>query len=330
LKLRADRWVAGLAIGRCAAAKQVFASLAGLGRDIGAPAGNSDLLPASSTWAKFNVVLAAGPTGEKDQICRLIIESNARVHGSRDGEAALQFGRASLHLWACEGVLVTQRGLFRPIDAPETPVVLVIDDDPSLREALGRLFRSVDLESKLFPSVAELLLHKFPDAPCCVVLDIRLPGMSGLDFQTQLANSNIHVPIIMMTGHGDIPMSVRAMKGGAVDFLTKPFRDQDMLDAVAQAIGRDRERRGSEKARAELRERFESLTPREREIMALVTTGLMNKQVAGELGLSEITVKIHRGHIMRKMGVRSLADLVRAAEALELHQQAKSAPRTSG
>jgi FixJ family two-component response regulator len=225
---------------------------------------------------------------------------------------------------------VTQRGLFRPIDAPETPVVLVIDDDPSLREALGRLFRSVDLESKLFPSVAELLLHKFPDAPCCVVLDIRLPGMSGLDFQTQLANSNIHVPIIMMTGHGDIPMSVRAMKGGAVDFLTKPFRDQDMLDAVAQAIGRDRERRGSEKARAELRERFESLTPREREIMALVTTGLMNKQVAGELGLSEITVKIHRGHIMRKMGVRSLADLVRAAEALGLHQPAKSAPRTSG
>ena len=135
--------------------------------------------------------------------------------------------------------------------------MLVIDDDPSLREALGRLFRSVDLESKLFPSVAELLLHKFPDSPCCVVLDIRLPGVSGLDFQTQLANSNIHVPIIMMTGHGDIPMSVRAMKGGAVDFLTKPFRDQDMLDAVAQAIGRDRERRGSEKARAELRERFE-------------------------------------------------------------------------
>jgi FixJ family two-component response regulator len=170
-----------------------------------------------------------------------------------------------------------------------------------------------------------LMRHKFPDAPCCLVLDIRLPGVSGLDFQTQLANSNIHVPIIMMTGHGDIPMSVRAMKGGAVDFLTKPFRDQDMLDAVAQAIERDRKRRDSDEALAELCRLFESLTPRERQIMALVTMGLMNKQVAGELGLSEITVKIHRGHIMRKMGVRSF----RAAEALELHQPAKSTPQTS-
>ena len=167
-------------------------------------------------------------------------------------------------------------------------------------------------------------MHKLPESPCCLVLDIRLPGVSGLDFQTQLAKANIHVPIIMMTGHGDIPMSVRAMKGGAVDFLTKPFRDQDMLDAVAQAIERDRKRRDSEKSLAELRGLFESLTTREREIMALVTAGLMNKQVAGELGLSEITVKIHRGHIMRKMGVRSLADLVRAAEALELHHTEKS------
>jgi FixJ family two-component response regulator len=226
---------------------------------------------------------------------------------------------------------VTQRrpsGKTNPLS--ETPVVLVVDDDPSLREALGRLFRSVDLESRLFSSVAELLLHEFPDVPCCLVLDIRLPGVSGLDFQTQLAQSKIHVPIIMMTGHGDIPMSVRAMKGGAVDFLTKPFRDQDMLDAVAQAIERDRERRDSDKTLAELSERFESLTPREREIMALVTAGLMNKQVAGELGLSEITVKIHRGHLMRKMAVRSLADLVRAGETLELHQPVKSTPRTSG
>ena len=158
--------------------------------------------------------------------------------------------------------------------------------------------------------MADLLLHKFPDVPSCLVLDIRLPGVSGLDFQTQLANSNIHVPIIMVTGHGDIPMSVRAMKRGAVDFLTKPFRDQDMLDAVAQAIERDRKRRDSDKALAELRERLESLTPREREIHE--QTG------GGELGLSEITVKIHRGHIMRKMTVRSLADLVRAGEALEL------------
>jgi FixJ family two-component response regulator len=226
---------------------------------------------------------------------------------------------------------VTQRRPSGPIDPlSATPVVLVVDDDPSLREALGRLFRSVDLESRLFSSVAELLLHKFPDVPCCLVLDIRLPGVSGLDFQTQLANSKIHVPIIMMTGHGDIPMSVRAMKGGAVDFLTKPFRDQDMLDAVAQAIERDRERRDSDKTHAELRERFETLTPREREIMELVTAGLMNKQVAGELGLSEITVKIHRGHLMSKMAVRSLADLVRAGEALELHQPVKSTPRTLG
>ena len=226
---------------------------------------------------------------------------------------------------------MTQRRPSGQIDRlSETPVVLVVDDDPSLREALGRLFRSVDLESRLFSSVAELLLHKFPDVPCCLVLDIRLPGVSGLDFQTQLANSKIHVPIIMMTGHGDIPMSVRAMKGGAVDFLTKPFRDQDILDAVAQAIERDRERRDSDKTHAELRERFETLTPREREIMELVTAGLMNKQVAGELGLSEITVKIHRGHLMSKMAVRSLADLVRAGEALELHQPVKSTPRTSG
>jgi FixJ family two-component response regulator len=226
---------------------------------------------------------------------------------------------------------LTHRRPSKQIDGLlETPVVLVVDDDPSLREALSRLFRSVDLDSKLFPSVAELLLHKFPDAPCCLVLDIRLPGVSGLDFQAQLVGSNIHVPIIMMTGHGDIPMSVRAMKGGAVDFLTKPFRDQDMLDAVAQAIERDRKRRDRDKALVELRERFESLTPREREIMALVTAGLINKQVAGELGLSEITVKIHRGHIMRKMGVRSLADLVRAGEVLELHQPTTSAPRKSG
>jgi FixJ family two-component response regulator len=251
------------------------------------------------------------------------------LRASSDAEVALQFSRPSLAS-AREDVLVTQRRPSEQTDAPETPVVLVVDDDSSLREALGRLFRSVDLETKSLPSVAELLMHKFPHVPCCLVLDIRLPGVSGLDFQTRLANSNIHVPIIMMTGHGDIPMSVRAMKGGAVDFLTKPFRDQDMLDAVAQAIERDRTRRDSDKGLAELRRFFGSLTPREREIMALVTAGLLNKQVAGELGLSEITVKIHRGHIMRKMGVRPLADLVRAGEALELHQPKKSTPRTSG
>jgi FixJ family two-component response regulator len=220
---------------------------------------------------------------------------------------------------------VTRRSPSREIDAPsETPVILVVDDDPSVGEALSRLFRSVGLEPKLFVSTAEFLQHKLPEAPCCLVLDIRLPGVSGLDFQTQLTKANIHVPIIMMTGHGDIPMTVRAMKAGAVDFLTKPFRDQDMLDAVAQAIERDRKRRDSEKALAELRSLFESLTAREREIMALVTSGLMNKQVAAQLGLREITVKIHRGHVMRKMGVRSLADLVRAAEALELRRPKES------
>jgi FixJ family two-component response regulator len=220
---------------------------------------------------------------------------------------------------------VTQRRPSKQIDAiPQMPIVLVVDDDQDVREALSSLFRSVGLDPKLFASTAELLQHKLPEAPCCLVLDIRLPGVSGLDFQTQLAKANIHVPIIMMTGHGDIPMSVRAMKAGAVDFLTKPYRDQDMLDAVAQAIERDRKRRDSERSLAELRGLFESLTAREREIMALVTAGLMNKQVAAQLRLSEITVKIHRGHIMRKMGVRSLADLVRAAEALELRRAEKS------
>jgi FixJ family two-component response regulator len=224
-----------------------------------------------------------------------------------------------------EGFNVTQRRPSKQNDSlPESPTVLVIDDDPEVRDALSSLFRSVGMESRLFASTAEFLRHKLPESPCCLVLDIRLPGVGGLDFQAQLAKANIHVPIVMMTGHGDIPMSVRAMKAGAVDFLTKPFRHQDMLDAVAQAIEWDRKRRDSEKSLAELRGMFEALTTREREIMALVTAGLMNKQVAGQLGLSEITVKIHRGHIMRKMGVRSLADLVRAAEALDLHYTEKS------
>ena len=220
---------------------------------------------------------------------------------------------------------MTQQTPSKQNDAlPATPTVLVVDDDPEVRDALSSLFRSVGLDPRLFASTVEFLQHKLPEAPCCLVLDIRLPGVGGLDFQVQLAKANIHVPIVMITGHGDIPMSVRAMKAGAVDFLTKPFRHQDMLDAVAQAIERDRKRRDSEKSLAELRGLFESLTTREREIMTLVAAGLMNKQVAAELGLSEITVKIHRGHIMRKMGVRSLADLVRAAEALELRHTEKS------
>jgi FixJ family two-component response regulator len=225
---------------------------------------------------------------------------------------------------------VIQRRPSSQNSAPsETPAVLVVDDDASLREALSSLFRSIGLDVKLFGSAPELLQSKLPEVPSCLVLDIRLPGVSGLDFQAQLAKANIHIPIIIMTGHGDIPMSVRAMKAGAVDFLTKPFRDQDMLDAVAQAIERDRKRRESEKALTELRGLFEALTAREREIMTLVTSGLMNKQVAAELGLSEITVKIHRGHVMKKMGVRSLADLVRMAEILELHSAQDSSAQTS-
>ena len=196
------------------------------------------------------------------------------------------------------------------------PIVLVVEDDASMRRALSNLFQSVGLEVELFGSASEMLQSKLPDVASCLVLDVRLPGLSGLDFQSELAKANIHIPIIFMSGHGDIPMTVRAMKGGAVDFLTKPFRDQDMLDAVVAAIERDRKRREADKIVADLRTRFETLTPREREVLAYVSSGLMNKQIAAHLELAEITVKIHRGHIMRKMGAKSLADLVRGAEAL--------------
>ena len=200
------------------------------------------------------------------------------------------------------------------------PVVFVVEDDVSMRRALSNLFQSVGLEVELFGSASEMLQAKLPDVTGCLVLDVRLPGLSGLDFQRELAEANIHIPIIFMTGHGDIPMTVRAMKDGAVDFLTKPFRDQDMLDAVVTAIERDRKRREADKIIANLQALLETLTPREREILALVSSGLMNKQIAGELGLAEITVKIHRGHIMKKMGARSLADLVRKAEMLGIHR----------
>jgi len=200
--------------------------------------------------------------------------------------------------------------------AADDSIVFVVDDDPLTRGALASLFRSIGLQVKAFASGSELLEYPLPAVPSCLVLDIRMPRISGLDLQSELGRSGARIPIIFITGHGDIPMSVKAMKGGAVDFLTKPFRDQEILDAVAGALERDRTRRNEEKANSEMRARFEQLTPRERQIMSLVTAGLMNKQVADKVGISEMTVKIHRGHMMRKMGTKTLADLVLIAESL--------------
>jgi FixJ family two-component response regulator len=195
-------------------------------------------------------------------------------------------------------------------------VVFVVDDDASIREAMRSLFRSVGLRVETFASAADFLESKHDDVPCCLVLDVRLPGLSGLDFQAELAKANIQVPIIFMSGHGDIPMTVKAMKAGAIEFLPKPFRDQDMLDAVRLGLERDRARREDQKRNMNVRARFESLSEREQEVMALVTAGLMNKQIAGEMQLAEITVKLHRGNVMRKMAAKSLADLVRMADTL--------------
>src|SRR5258708_35414819 len=201
-------------------------------------------------------------------------------------------------------------------------IVFVVGDDQSMRVALTYLFQSMHLRVKVFSSAAELLESRLPDIASCLVLDIRLPGVSGLEFQDVLARAGIHIPIIFITGHGDIPMSVKAMKAGAVDFLTKPFRDQDMLDAVTRALNQDRKRREGENSVSGLRARFDSLTQREREGMSDVTAGLMNKQTAGLLNLSEITIKIHRGHVMKKMQARSLAELVRMAETLGINRKA--------
>ncbi|MGY4156070.1 MULTISPECIES: response regulator transcription factor [unclassified Bradyrhizobium] len=220
--------------------------------------------------------------------------------------------------------MVTGRAASPPTNA-EDPIVFVVDDDASVRDALNNLFRSVGLRTAVFGSAHEFLQHKLPDVPSCLILDIRLPRLSGLDFQAELAKADIHIPIIFMTGHGDIPMTVRAMKAGAVDFLTKPFRDQDMLDAVTTAIKRDKSRRDDARVLANLRAAFAALTPRERQIMSLVTAGLMNKQVAAEIGVAEITVKIHRGHIMRKMAAKSLPDLVRMAQTLGIGPASGSA-----
>jgi len=197
--------------------------------------------------------------------------------------------------------------------------VFVVDDDASIRDALKSLIRSVGLKVELFGSPREFLQGKRPDAPSCLVLDVRLPGKSGLDFQRELVEANIPLPIIFITGHGDIPMSVRAMKAGAVEFLTKPFRDQDLLDAIQVALERDRARRQRQAEIAMLRERLESLTPREREILPRVVSGLLNKQVAAELGTTEATVKVHRSQLMRKMGADSLPELVRMAEKIGIY-----------
>jgi FixJ family two-component response regulator len=196
--------------------------------------------------------------------------------------------------------------------------VLVVDDDPALRESVGRLLRSLGLETQLFASISDFLESDPPDGPACLVLDVRMPGKSGLDLQRELAAANRKLPIIFITGHGDIPMTVQAMKGGAIEFLTKPFRDQDLLDAIQLGLSRDRVRRENEKALATLRERFASLSPRERDIMIQVARGRLSKQIAGDIGIAEGTVKVHRSRAMQKMKARSLPELGRMADKLKL------------
>ncbi len=196
------------------------------------------------------------------------------------------------------------------------PTIIIVDDDPGIRESLQGLLRSVGLHVKALASLPEFTKEGRPKGPACLVLDVRLPGRSGLDFQRELAAANIQVPIIFITGYGDIPMSVQAIKGGAIEFLTKPFRDQDLLDAIQLGLERDRIWLENETAIAALRARFETLTPREREIMALVVTGRLNKQIAHDIGISEITVKVHRGQVMRKMRAASLPDLARMSDKL--------------
>jgi FixJ family two-component response regulator len=214
----------------------------------------------------------------------------------------------------------------RPVDAG---VVLIVDDDPGLRDALSSLFRSVGLQARPYGSAADLLQASLPTSAACLVLDIRMPGVSGLDLQAELAKANIGIPVIFLTGHGDIPMTVKAMKSGAVDFLTKPFRDQDLLDAVSHALDRDRKRRSEQSFASDLQALYTTLTPREQQIMSLVASGLMNKQVARQVGVSEITVKVHRGRAMRKMGANSLADLVRMVDLLGLSAGGKGERYTS-
>ena len=198
------------------------------------------------------------------------------------------------------------------------PTVLVVDDDPDLRESVGRLLRSVGINARLFASISDFLQSELPDGPTCLVLDVRLPGQSGLDLQRELAAADRSLPIIFVTGHGDIPMSVQAMKSGAIEFLTKPFRDQDLVDAIQLGLSRDRARRENETALAALKERFGTLSPREREIVIQVARGRLSKQIAGDIGIAEATVKVHRSRAMRKMNVRSLPELGRLVDRLKL------------